>query len=358
MPALDRIERIIGSRITQVERIEPWFVLRVYLTDGSVIVKWLRDTPGDVRTGADQLIRERAGLEFVAQLDPGLAPRLLAADIPAADPSHGFLVIEDFASFEPLRAVILRDGVDRAPLASYARALARLHGATVGKRAVYSRHLRRLGLPELPPAHYLRQWSDGVSRMREFGAPMSSAAEQELAGVVADFAHPGPFLTLSNGDAQQNNYLVDGADGRLIDFEGATYQHCLADVVHLYVPGSMWLTVNDPTTNGLETAYRKELAPAIPEADDDRLFGLGISGVSLLSAIERLVSLPKLELRAPGNTSRLHRVATLEAAARTAERHRCLPHLAGWAWVAAAALRRRWPDADVDLAALGPYASR
>ncbi len=40
---------------------------------------------------------------------------------------------------------------------------------------------------------------------------------------------------------------------------------------------------------------------------------------------------------------------TLESAARAAEAHRALPHLAGWALRAADALRRRWPDADLDL---------
>jgi hypothetical protein len=38
-----------------------------------------------------------------------------------------------------------------------------------------------------------------------------------------------------------------------------------------------------------------------------------------------------------------------QSAARTGEAHRALPHLAGRTWRTADALRRRWPDADLDL---------
>ena len=36
---------------------------------------------------------------------------------------------------------------------------------------------------------------------------------------------PGPFLAFTNGDAGANNYLVDGTDGRFIDFEFAGFRH-------------------------------------------------------------------------------------------------------------------------------------
>jgi hypothetical protein len=36
-----------------------------------------------------------AALEFVAELDPALAPRLLAADTALADPHGSILVLED-----------------------------------------------------------------------------------------------------------------------------------------------------------------------------------------------------------------------------------------------------------------------
>jgi len=51
-------------------------------------------------------------------------------------------------------------------------------------------------------------------------------------------------------------------------------------------------------------------------------------------------------------------VATLEAAAATADRVRCLPALSGWPHAVAERLLRRWPDAGADLAAIRPYTPR
>jgi hypothetical protein len=56
-----------------------------------------------------------------------------------------------------------------------------------------------------------------------------------------------------------------------------------------------------------------------------------------------------LDERAPGDQSRLQLVETLEATVRTAETHRAPPRLAGWFRRVAEVLRRRWPDANVDL---------
>jgi hypothetical protein len=51
-------------------------------------------------------------------------------------------------------------------------------------------------------------------------------------------------------------------------------------------------------------------------------------------------------------------VSTLESAALAARGHRVFPAVSGWADRAAAWLRRRWPDADVDLGAYAPYTPR
>lgn len=196
--------------------------------------------------------------------------------------------------------------------------------------------------------------------MSDAGVSMSAAAGRELADITTEIADPGAFLAFSNGDPGVNNYLVDSrGDGRLIDFEAAGFRHAVTDLVNdLYLPGSMWLTVGDPMTNGVEEAYRDALAPVVPEVADDRWFGRTVAGAGFVFAACRLSTLPKIDVRPAGNHSRLHRVATLEAAADTAERHGSLPHLAGWARTAAETLRRRWPDTDVDLAALDPYTPR
>ena len=51
-------------------------------------------------------------------------------------------------------------------------------------------------------------------------------------------------------------------------------------------------------------------------------------------------------------------VATLESAIQAAQRHHAYPWLSEWAERVAGWLRGRWPDADVDLAAMSPYTPR
>ena len=191
------------------------------------------------------------------------------------------------------------------------------------------------------------------------GVPPPARAGVEFTDVLSQFAEPGAFLAFSNGDAATNNYLVNRADGRLIDFEFAGYRHALADVVCLYVPGPHWITVGDPVADGLEAAYRGVLAEAVPEIEDERRFGFGLSACCLSFALgSRFHRLEKLRTRAAGDDSRVQLVSVLESAAHVAECHRALPHLRGWARTIAAALRGSWPETDVDLSRYPKYTAR
>ncbi|MDT0346472.1 hypothetical protein [Streptomyces litchfieldiae] len=78
-------------------------------------------------------------------------------------------------------------------------------------------------------------------------------------------------------------------------------------------------------------------------------------------ALIRLQRFATLDTRSPGDLSRLQLIATLEAAAHTAETHRAVPRLTSWIRRIAAVLRRRWPDADQDFsdsARFPPYRAR
>jgi hypothetical protein len=376
VPASARIEALISTaygtpvRVCAVDRLEPWFVLRCHLTarapgvPTSVVVKWLRDNRDDIRRDPAQLHTEQASLEFVAELDPALAPRLLAADTASMDPHGRILVLEDLAPREPLREVLLCEGVERSAglLASFARALGRLHAVSVSQAEAYYSRRSRLGPVDRQAGigRFLGDWRAGAERMADAGVAMTTAAMHELADIVAELASPSAFLAFSNGDPGVNNYLVDAhGDGRLIDFESAGFRHAICDLVNdLYVPGPMWLTVGDPLSNGVEEAYRNTLAQAVPEVTDDRWFGQAVSGAGFIFAAGRLRALARLDARPIGDDSRLNRIAALEAAADTAERHHCLPQLTAWARAAAENLRRRWPDADIDLKNLEDYTTR
>jgi hypothetical protein len=148
------------------------------------------------------------------------------------------------------------------------------------------------------------------------------------------------------------------ADPRLIDCEFACCTHALHDAVCLYVPGPAWMSVGDPVASGLADVHRAAPAQGVPQASDDRRYGFGPAAACLAFALVRLERFPRVDARPPGDPSRPQLVATLKAAARTADAHRVLPRLAGWAHRTAARLRRRWPDADLDPAALPPYTPR
>ncbi|MFH8517077.1 hypothetical protein ACH4CE_18655 [Streptomyces gelaticus] len=203
-----------------------------------------------------------------------------------------------------------------------------------------------------------------MQRASALGAPLASRAAHEFAPAMEELNAPGPFLALSNGDAEVNNILLHASgptDARLIDFEFAGYTHALTDAVCLYVPGPAWLTVGDPTTTGLADQYRHALARGIPEANDDRRYGNGLAAACVSWALVRPQRFALLDTRSPGDHSRLQLIATLEAAARTAETYQALPHLTAWVRRLAIILRRRWPDADQDFAdstRFPPYQAR
>ena len=349
-----------------VDHLAPWSVLRCRLKPGphlgsdtprSVIVKWLREDPRGVRSDPRQVATEQAALEFLAQIEFACAPRLIAAERNA-----GMLMLEDLAPRIPLAHLIRRQGAAASTTErhAFARAMGALNAATVGKLAAYDAIRSRCGPvgPSMDGRCLGPDWAVTRQRLEALGLGLSSDVERELARVIEIHLHPGPFLALSNGDPEENNFLVDRRDGRLIDFEFAAYRLALTCARWIHVPGPAWITVLDSASAELEHTYRVALSQGIPEAEDDRLFGLGMAAVCLAFACDRLCRFVALDQRRPGDASRLQMVATLESAARAARRHRSLLQLAGWAERASHWLRRRWPDTDVDFARYPAYASR
>lgn len=204
----------------------------------------------------------------------------------------------------------------------------------------------------------------GIAHAVALGAPLEGRSARELAATLDELCDPGPFLALSNGDAEANNVLLHAGgtpDARLIDFEFAGYAHALTDAVCLYVPGPAWMSVGDPQRTGLAGHYRSALARTVPEAEDDRRYGFGLAAASMSWALIRMQRFAVLDTRPPGHHSRLQLIATLEAAAHTAETHHALPHLSAWIHRIATLLRHRWRDADqdyADAATFPPYLAR
>lgn len=366
----DRVEALLTEafgdpvEITRSIRLAPWSLVRCHLASEaadvpiSVVVKPLRSDPTGSRADPLQVATERAALEFVVELGLNLAPRLLASDLEV-----GLLVLEDLAPRIPLAETLRTDGYNtaREGLSAFALSLGTLNATSSGHEAVYYKRRRTLG-PVDPQEERLRfvagRWTETRANMESLGVAPSSHVEGELEEALAELSEPGPFLVFSNGDSAANNYLLDGADGRLIDFEFAGYRHALTDAVCLYVPGPAWITVSDPIVDGLESEYRGVLSSAVPEASDDVRFGFGVASACLLYAIARLHRFPLLDGQRIGDDSRIQMVSTLESAANAAESHRSLPHIRGWVREVASTLRRTWPDADLDLSTCAKYAPR
>ncbi len=331
-----------------MERLEPWWLWRVHLVQGgSVIVKRLRDDPDGLRAERARTLTERASLEFLAGLGVDIGPALLAVDEQA-----GVLVLEDLAPRVAL-VDLLRAGDPFAAegLSAFAGAMGALHASTAGHADEYYARRARLGPVNRDRDH--RRVLGEASRLvpisfAEFGVDLRAGADAELAEARRLLFDRGPFIAFSNGDSSADNFLLDaaGSDGRIIDWECGGYRHALIDAAALYVPGPSWMTVRDPSADGVAAAYRNALVAGVPDASDDVVFGRGLVAACMLVAVERLVRLPLLDTRTAGDDSRAQMVSTLEAAGRVADSCRAFGRLGGWAHATASELRRRWPDAD------------
>ena len=342
---------------------------RVQFSGGSApptaIVKWTRCHSSSGRTEPWRLRLECAALRYLSD-DLGLTftPRVIAMD-----PSAGFAVLEDLAPRLALDRLIARDGAGEhlERLRAFAGVLGEL-GAATSRRATARRpwpaELTRLAAAADPLAELSADLDEACEYATDLGVRVTAGVDGELAAIADELRAPGPFFALSSGDAGSNNVLVHErgpADARLIDFEATTFTHVLLDAVCLYVPGPGWLTVGDPVALGVADDYRSSLARGIPQTEEDRLYGFGLTAACTWWALERLRRYPKVDMREAGHPSRPQLVETLEAAARVACTYRVLPHTAGWIRAVAERLRGQWPDANLDFtgpAALAPYSPR
>ncbi|MFD0559052.1 hypothetical protein FB566_5013 [Stackebrandtia endophytica] len=353
-----------GTRVT-IERIEPLdrpWVMRAHLTDESglpdtVIVKCARTRGYSLRSAGELMRCEHAALAFIPEdLHQDVAPRLFGAS-----PDSRLLVMEDLLPRVELTEWLRRDGHTPATeieLTAFASSLGELAAASVGHAALFDARRTALGsdaarLSDVKHPH-TGLWRSGVTHANSLGSPLSNAAVRDLDAAVAELAAPGPFLALTNGDAEAHNFMTGLNDGGwLIDFEGAGFRHALTAATSFVVPGPSWLEVSGP---GQIEAFRTAVARTIPEAEDDRRFGFGLASASLMWVLIRAERLEMLDSRTPGDDSRYQMVALLDAGARVAEAYRVLPGLVAWCRQTAALLRRRWPDTDID--AVAPYTWR
>jgi hypothetical protein len=330
-----------------------WSVARCLLTGGpadtpeSVVVKWLRDDPNGWRVDHRQMLNERAALEFLDEIGLPIAPRFISSDA-----STSLIVMEDLHAHRPLYDLLNGPvSTDAARgLTAFADALGRLAAETAGAEGVYVRRRAGLGRPcdlsEFRVDKLAGGWREARAAAASVEVDVAPAADSEMADVLDTLGETGPFRAFSSGDAGENNFLWDGYDGRLIDFEFARFQHALLDGACLYIVHPRWILFPHRIAASLEATYRSALSEGITEAEDDRtwnrVMGAAVMARTLASLGRRIL---RVGQRPSGDASRAQLITIFEFAARAARQHRVLPALTSLCDELAETLRRRWPDA-------------
>lgn len=354
--------------------VEPWSVARASVRVGtrreSVVVKWLRaEDPRyrGFRTHPGQIRREHATLRFVTDEVGPIVPAPIAC-------SADLLVMEDLDSRTALHDVLLADPDEPAlaGLEEMVDLLATLHAGTRHREAAYAARLPGgwstsrptsidpVGAPG-PARHHAPTALDvpGLG-FRTGSAPRpGDDAAVELDDLTRRLVEPGEFHALSTGDAAPNNVLIaPGLPARLIDAEFAGFQHALIDLVSLYLPHPAWVTATDPVANGLEQRYREAMTTTAPVFADDVAFGWELGAAAVAYATGRLSRFERCDDRPAGDPSRLQLLITAETTTTLLRDRSAFPAIASWLADVSAALRRRWPETDLDVAALPPWLPR
>jgi hypothetical protein len=355
----------------------PWLA-RLSLSGWSggptVVVKTQR--PADHWRRSDTTVREQAALTFLGDRGCTVAPRLLAVD-----GQLGFVVLEDLGRGHSVEdALVGADpAVARRALLGHAYALAEMQAASVGGSEDF---YARVNDPGIVSAHdrvsvqvmaFHRRWA----RLRKVVAacaflPTPDRAEAEVADIIGWLDGAGPLLALSNGDFMpQNSRLCasagygsvgsgsvgsgsvgSGASVRLLDFEGATFQHALLDAAQLRIPyaaAPVWGTLPHDVATEAERVYRDRLGLTCPLVQDDAVFQTGMATAIAAWSVVRLTRLAEVDQR-PTRTEAFGWRETgqlthlLHAAVAAATSAGCLPNLRSWLGGVAYALERRWAD--------------
>lgn len=308
---------------------------------------------------APGLLKEWAAVALLGR-DPrraGIGPALLAADM-----EQGVLVLEDLG--EGLASLVrpLLEGAAaeaEAALTAHARALARLHAATLGCEDEHAALVREA----LPNSRIPLRASGWVDRVAHKATALLGGAlpEAEVALIAEHLQKPGPWLALVHRDGCPDNVLLPApGEARLIDFEFAAPGHALLDAAYWRMGfPTCWCAgvVPDPVAARLDTAYRAILAEAVPAAADDAAFRTESAIIGSAWLFNSLAWLLEPALREDGRwgiASRRSRILHyLEAARRMTAEAGMFPGLrdliGGWL----DQLRPRWAPA----APLPPYAA-
>ena len=288
-----------------------------------------------------------------------LPPTVLAPRIVAAQNAPPVLIISDLGTGPSVATALLgrdRDAAEQA-VCDWARAMARLHGATFGLRSEFRAAIeaRQGDLPvhDAPFGHDIETAVRGLDRAcTRLGVRIPDGASDQLRSLEKRLG-ASALGALTPADACPDNNVLTADGLALIDFEGAQWRHIAWDVAYLRVPWpSCWCSWRMPVDVGARAldVYRETASPLIPDvagAQFERDVSAAAVGWALITTSwfidNALGSDPLLNPDKPTPTRRAMITHRLGAAARSSE----LPALAELAGALGAALAKRWGDAPL-----------
>ena len=332
----------------------------------SVIVKATRASTYDPAAAnvlqSSGLVKEWVACAFLASRAPG---RGHGAALLAGDVSNGIMVFEDLgAHLRSLVDPLLTGTAEQAERALdlYATAVGRLHADTIGCLDAYHQTFEAVfgsGRPRRAPGWRLEKEAELVTQ-RIGGTPPAS----ELDLLSSRLLDPGPWLTLIHGDPCPDNSLLSDTGIRLIDYEYARPSHALLDGIYWRMGfPTCWCAGRIPADVAarIDVTYRVELGKSLPQALDDRVYGIELtymSAVWLFTCLSwRLDEALARDDRWGIWSVRGRLLWYLEAVIEMTDIAQVLPGINRVAQGWLLELRRRWPDA-VPLGRYPSFASK
>jgi len=303
-----------------------------------------------------RFFKDWAGVRFLSELEiaPAFSPRYYGGDR-----ALGFFVIEDLGPHRSLVEPLLEETYESAgeALRAYSSAVGRMHAATLERAAHYrqiGKDLRAETAIDSGSVEDIAAFTAKIAALFEpLGIEMDGGATAEIARVYEAIENPGPFDAFIHGDACPDNIFITGKDVRLIDFEFAHYGHALTDAVYgrMLFP-TCWCCNRLPPqiVLSMETAYRTELARALPQAQDDAVYEGEMLYACAHWALRTLSWQLERTLKEDSQwgiaTVRSRVLARLEAFISISKASGQFPGLRGVMSSVLDALRQRWPETE------------
>jgi len=327
----------------------------------SVIVKQVKTTarapydPDRAAVPAWTLFNEWASLQFLNELAPAarFGPRFYGGDR-----TLGLLVIEDLGAGTRLDQYLLGSdpAAAEAALVEFAAIHGRLHAATIGHEAAFTRLRAALGPVRLADEanSHERLVAAFYQAAELLGVTPAPGVEQELQQMLAALEHPGPFRAFVQGDSCPDNCLFIDNTTRLLDFEGGGFSHALKTGVYgrMHFP-TCWCVYRLPAALPLrmEAAYREALVPGCPSAGDDTCFYQAVAETCVfwllrwfqMNSLQRILAEDRLVIAA---TDRQRHLLRAEVVAQTTGEAGHLEALGATIGAMAARMRALWPETE------------